>query len=300
MTPKEKRKKSLSQTENHTAEDTLSQLPISVVILTQNEERNLPDCLRSVIGKVADIHVLDSGSTDGTVTVARSFGVQVHVHPFAGFGQQRNWAIDNVPHSHPWILHLDADERMTPALEAELRQILVKAPSEAGFFIANQLMLGGHWLRYSSGYPVFQVRLFHRDRLRFKDHGHGQKEVTDGVLGYLKSAYLHEAYGKGLDDWFTKHARYARREAELVWAERSEIFSILRGIVSGDHVTRRRAVKTLSYRLPFRPTLRLLHLLVVNRGLLDGRAGVVYARMMAAYEAMVSTHLARLKAGLNV
>lgn len=275
-------------------------LPLTLIILTQDEEKNLPECLRSVIGRVDDIHVLDSGSTDGTVALAHGFGVPVHVHPFSGFGQQRNWAIDNIPHAHRWVLHLDADERMTPDLEAELRQLLAADLSEAGFYVPSKLMLDGRWLRHSSGYPVYQVRLFHRDRLRFKDHGHGQQEVTDGVLGYLKSAYLHEAYGKGLDDWFAKHARYARREAELVWADRSDILTILGRVLGGDRVTRRRALKSLAYRLPFRPTLRLLHLLVINRGLLDGRAGIVYARMMAAYEAMVGTHLARLRAGVDL
>ncbi len=137
-------------------------LPLTLVILTQDEEKNLPECLRSVIGRVADIHVLDSGSTDGTVALARGFGVPVHVHPFAGFGQQRNWAIDNIPHAHRWVLHLDADERMTPDLEAELRRLLTADPSEAGFYVPSKLMLDGRWLRHSSGYPVYQVRLFDR------------------------------------------------------------------------------------------------------------------------------------------
>lgn len=275
-------------------------LPLTVVILTQDEEQNLPECLRSLAGAVTDVHVLDSGSTDGTLDVAKAFGVTIHQHAFAGFGQQRNWAIANIPHAHPWVLHLDADERLTPALADELQALLARDPAEAGFYVPSKLMLDGRWLRYSSGYPVYQVRLFHRERLRFKDHGHGQQEVTDGTLGYLRCAYLHEAYGKGLDDWFTKHARYARREAELIWAEHSGFLSILGRVVGGDRVGRRRALKSLAYRLPFRPTLRLLHLLVINRGLLDGRAGIVYARMMAAYEAMVGTHLARLKAGLSL
>jgi glycosyltransferase involved in cell wall biosynthesis len=275
-------------------------LPLTVVILTQDEEKNLPECLRSVIGRVDDIHVLDSGSTDGTVAVARGFGVPVHVHPFSGFGQQRNWAIDNIPHAHPWVLHLDADERMTPELYAELQSLLASHPVEAGFFVPSKLMLDGRWLKYSSGFPVYQVRLFHRERLRFKDHGHGQQEVTEGTLGYLRSPYLHDAFAKGLDDWFAKHARYARRDAELMWQERRSLFGMLRHILGTDRVARRRALKSLAHSLPFRPALRMLQLLVVNRGLLDGRAGILYARMMAAYEAMVDVQLARLKAELNL
>lgn len=277
-----------------------SALPLTVVVLTYNEERNLPACLRSVVGKVADVHVLDSGSTDGTSAVAREFGVPVHTHRFAGFGQQRNWAIDNIPHAHHWTFHLDADERMTPELCEEIGKLIATDPPEAGFYVASKLIMDGRWLRYSSGYPVYQVRLFHRDRLRFVDHGHGQREVTDGALGYLGNPYVHEAYNKGLDEWFAKHALYARREAELLWRERPGLLSLLGGLFDFDPVQRRRAIKNLACSLPFRPTLRLFQLLVVNRGLLDGRAGIVYARMMATYESMMTTHRARLKSGIRL
>lgn len=275
-------------------------LPLTVVILTHNEEANLPECLRSLASRVSDIHVLDSGSTDGTAEVARHFGVPVYTHPFHGFGQQRNWASDNISHAHDWVLHLDADERMTSALYEELLLLLEYERSEAGFFIASKLMLGGHWLRYSSGFPVYQVRLFHRHRLRFEDHGHGQREVTDGVLGYLCSPYIHEAYTKGLDDWFAKHARYARCEAELLRNDQQSLLTLISRVIGADPVSRRRALKLLAYKLPGRPTLRLLQVLVFNGGLLDGPAGVLYARMMAAYESMLNTHLARLRALIEV
>lgn len=277
-----------------------SLLPITVIILTHNEEQNLPDCLRSVVGRVAEVHVVDSGSTDGTLAVANEFGISVHTHPFAGFGQQRNWAIDNVPYAHRWTFHLDADERMTPELCDEIRKRLDSDPQEAGFFVASKLMLDGRWLRYSSGYPVYQVRLFHRERLRFTDHGHGQREITDGTLGYLDNPYIHDAYRKGLDDWFAKHAVYARREADLLWRERPSLLSLIRGLFASDRVKRRRALKLIAYSLPFRPTLRLFQLLILNRGLLDGGAGIVYAHMTATYESMMSTHRARLKSGVRL
>jgi glycosyltransferase involved in cell wall biosynthesis len=275
-------------------------LPLTVVVLTLNEERNLPSCLQSIIAHVDDVHVLDSGSTDATVQIARKFGVPVHTNRFAGFGQQRNWAIDNIPHRHQWVLHLDADERPTPELLAEMKRLLAGNSTEAGFYIASKLMLDGHWLRYSSGYPVYQVRLFHRDRLRFEDHGHGQREITAGRIGYLQSPYLHEAFSKGLDDWFAKHAHYARREAEQLRHESRGMLQLLIAALSGDAVSRRRAIKALAYKLPGRPLLRLFQLLVINRGVLDGQPGLLYARMMATYEAMISVHLCRLKSRVEV
>jgi hypothetical protein len=189
---------------------------------------------------------------------------------------------------------------MTPELCDKLREGLSRDPEEAGVFVASKLMLAGHWLRYSSGYPVYQVRLFHRELLRFVEHGHGQREFTDGTLGYLRNPYVHEAYNKGRDDWFAKHAQYARCEAELVGKERPGLLSLFCGLLDSDRVRRRRALKTLACSLPFRPTLRMLQLLVVNRGLLDGRAGIVCARRMATYESMMTTHRTRLKSGLRL
>src|SRR6476660_5861652 len=148
-------------------------IPITIVILTQDEELNLAGCLDSVAGACDDIHVVDSGSKDNTIEIAHERGVAVHVHEFSGFGDQRNWSIDNIAHKYEWVFHLDADERFTPELAHEIDLILRRHPTEAGFYVANKLMLGESWLRYSSGYPVYQVRLFHRQRLRFANHGHG-------------------------------------------------------------------------------------------------------------------------------
>src|SRR5689334_718571 len=97
-----------------------SPLPVSVVILTFNEEMNIADCIRSCQGWCDDIHVLDSGSTDHTCDIVRGMGVPVHYNPFQSFGQQRNWAIDNVPCKHPWHFHLDADERVTAPMVEEM------------------------------------------------------------------------------------------------------------------------------------------------------------------------------------
>ena len=277
-----------------------NKLPLTFVILTRNEEHNLPKCLASLMRYANDVHVLDSGSTDSTVAIARAHAVTVHTNPFNGFGRQRNWATDHIPHAHPWAFHLDADERLTSELADELRLLLATDPVEAGFYVPNKLLLGGHWLRYSSGYPVYQVRLFHRDRLRFENHGHGQREVTDGVLGYLNQPYIHDAFAKGLDDWFAKHWRYAKAEAETLFADRRSLAETVSHAMTGDTVRRRRAIKSLAYRLPGRVFLRWFHSLILNRGVLDGPAGWTYARMLAAYESMVTVHLSRLKNGIDL
>lgn len=273
------------------------QLPVTVIVLAHDEERNIASCLDSLQTAFTDVHVLDSGSTDATVDLAIQAGADVHYHPFTGFGKQRNWAIDNIPHKFEWSLHLDADERSTPEFESELRKIFAREPTEAGFFVPSKLMLNNCWLRRSSGFPVYQVRLFHREKLRFDDHGHGQREVTSGNLGYMREPYLHFAFSKGLQHWFEKHARYAADEATSVGIGTPNLPDAIKRCFSYDPIIRRRALKQLSFRLPARSLLRQFELLVINRGILDGRAGITYARMMGVYEAMLATYLSAKRDG---
>ncbi len=274
-------------------------LPLTVVILTYNEQSDLPGCLDSLLGVTDDIIVLDSFSTDGTHAVATERGIPVFTHHFSGFGDQRNWAIDHLPHKYSWVLHLDADERLTDAFIDELENVLSRAPEESGFYIPSKLMLGITWLRYSGGYPVYQVRLFHRGRLRFVNHGHGQREVAQGRIGYFKEPYLHFAFTKGLTNWFEKHARYAAAESAEATAVSVSLSSTIRAIAAGSPVERRRGVKQLCYYVPFRGLFRQFYMLIVKRGLLDGKAGIVYARMMAIYESMYDVFVAAEKVGLK-
>jgi glycosyltransferase involved in cell wall biosynthesis len=273
---------------------------LSAVVLTWNEELNIAKCLQSLMDLSDDLVVLDSGSRDRTTSIAAQMGVPVFQNAFTGFGDQRNWAIDNIPHRHDWVLHLDADEQLTPALIHEIRERLETDPAEAGFFISSKLIMGNRWLRFSSGYPVFQVRLFHRRRLRFINHGHGQREKTAGEIGFLREPYLHYAFSKGIQQWFEKHAKYAAAEARQSRSEVSDVLSDFRNCLKFDKTERRRALKRITANIPARSTLRFLELLILKRGLLDGRAGVTYAKMMSTYEAMYSTCCSAIDQGFEV
>lgn len=262
-------------------------VPCSVVILTLNEELNLADCLRS-LGCFDDIHVLDSGSTDATASIASRFGAALAVNRFESFGQQRNWGHDRLPLRHPWVLHLDADERMNPELESEIRDVIAGDTAEfAGFFIAERTLLNGQWLRYAGQYPRYQARLVHRDRMRFIDHGHGQREQSALPFRHLRSPYEHHAFSHGIEHWLCKHVGYAMREAEAAETA-SASWPELVGRVWGSHGTdRRRALKHLAERVPARPFLRWLYVLVICRGVLDGPAGWQYAQMMKVFQEMI-------------
>jgi len=267
--------------------------PVSVVILTLNEEVNIADCLASC-GWSDDVHVLDSGSEDRTVELARAHGAQVHFHPFESFGKQRNWAIDNIPLKHDWVFHLDADERFTPELVKEMKERLERGPSEAGFHVPHKLMLMGRWLKRSGGYPTYQMRLFHKSRMRFKDYGHGQREDTDQAVGVFAEPYLHYAFSKGLYDWLDKHNRYSSLEALEVIGSRREPLR-MRNLFSSDPVKRRRTWKELGYNLPFRPAVRWFVIMFVLGGIFEGRAGYTYAKLVAVYEQMTTLKLRLLK-----
>lgn len=256
----------------------------SVVILTLDEEINVRACIESLRG-IDDIHVLDSGSSDRTCELARESGAKVSVNAFESFGKQRNWAIDNMPLENEWVLHLDADERMTAELLEEIQRLIEKGPEEAGFFVPSKLMFMGRWLRHAGGYPTYQVRLFHTGRLRFTDYGHGQREETEGEVGTLAQPYLHDAFSKGLDDWLGKHNRYSRQEAEQAIREKAEGMR-LGDLFSSDSVARRRTMKRIAYRLPARASLRWWYIYLFQLGFLEGREARTYATLITTYERM--------------
>jgi len=271
-----------------------SDAPVSVVILTLDEAINIRACIESCAW-CNDVHVLDSGSSDGTREIASECGASVWEHPFESFGAQRNWAIDNIPTRHDWIFHLDADERFTPELVEELRELFRSEPDESGFLVPNKLMFMGRWLKRAGGYPTYQMRLFHKGRTRFVDHGHGQREEEGARLGRLREPYLHYNFSKGLDEWFDKHNRYSRKEAEQALVAVEPLGESLGRLFSLDSVRRRRGMKSLSYRLPMRPLLAAIYQHVVKLGVLDGPAGWTYIAMRKTYDQMITIKLAELK-----
>ena len=267
--------------------------PVSVVILTLNEEINIRAAIDSC-DWCDDIHVLDSGSTDRTQEIAREMDCKVHFHPFTSFGEQRNWAIDNIPTKYPWIFHLDADERFTERLVDAIYQRLANEPDEAGFHIPSKTMFMGRWLKRSAGYPTYQMRLFHKERMRFIDYGHGQREDENAMISTIDVPYLHFSFSKGIYDWLDKHNRYSTLEALQV-IQGKEYDWKFKDLLFGNKIQRWRAWKELTYHLPMRSKLRWFAIIFMNGGILEGRAGFAYANLMAIYENMITTKLKVLR-----
>src|SRR3954466_8359910 len=136
--------------------------PVCAIVLTYNEERNLPDCLASLDGWVDQLFVVDSGSTDRTVAIAREAGAIVVEHAFEHYGAQRNWAIDHLPITAPWMLHVDADERITRELRASIAAALANRGAKDeldGFLVSRRTMFMGTWIRHGGHYPAWHLRL---------------------------------------------------------------------------------------------------------------------------------------------
>lgn len=261
--------------------------PVSIVILTLNEEANIAECIRSCMWWCDDIHLLDSGSTDRTQEIAAAMGVTVHVNPFKSFGHQRNWAIDNIPCKHRWHFHLDADERFTPELVAEMLSEIGpdgnKSPHGA-YLVPNKIIFLGKWLKYSGGYPAYQVRLFKPMICRFIDFGHGQREQCRGSVARLVQPYIHLSFSKGLVEWFTKHNKYSTRESDEGILVRAGSKPTLKQFFGDDPVARRRTFKNFSYFLRGRSLWRFLYSYFYRLGFLDGFVGFHYCAMIAMYE----------------
>ncbi len=270
-------------------------MSISILLLTFNEERNLPACLKA-IDWCDDIVVLDSFSTDRTVEIAKKSGAHVYQRQFDDFAGQRNFALANYEFRHEWVFHLDADEIITDALRAEMKRTIDNAKVDA-FRIPSKMIMFGKWLRFSGMYPSYQVRLGRTDVLRFKQVGHGQREDMDAnQVGTLKNPYLHYSFSKGFDDWFNKHNHYSTQEAldGLKILEKKGID--WGGLLSiGVPTRRRRALKDVSVRLPFRPLLRFLYLFILRCGFFDGLAGFTYCLLMSIYEYMIVLKMKELR-----
>ena len=267
---------------------------ISVLVLTLNEENNIARCLSSVAWS-DDVVVLDSGSSDKTVEIAKSMGARVYTRPFDNEASQRLYSIRNIEFKHNWVFNPDADEVATTALVSEmLARVEAGGDGCAAFRVRFRTMFCGKWLRWSSLYPTWVVRLFRPEKLSFSRDINLTYHV-DGDVGYLREHFLHFTFNNGIAAWFDKHNRYSSKEAceVLKSLERGDFgFSHM---LTGGAVERRRILKELSFRFPFRPLLRFFYMYVIRLGFLDGLMGLRYCVMLSIYEYMIDLKVKEIK-----
>ena len=260
---------------------------ITVYILTYNEELDIAACIESAMVS-DDIIVVDSVSSDRTVEIANRYPVRVVEHAFESHGKQRTWMLENISPKYDWVYILEADERMTPELFSECVEATKNTDNLIGYYAAERVMFMGAWIRHSTQYPRYQLRLFRHGKVWFTDYGHTEREVCDGNTGFLKETYPHYTSGKGLSRWIDKHNRYSTDEA------RETLHQLEKGNINWNdlffgktEVERRRALKNLSLRVPGRPIVRFLYMYFILRGCLDGRAGFTWCTLQAFYEYLI-------------
>ena len=267
---------------------------ISVIILTHNEETNIGRCLDSVSWS-DDILVVDSFSEDRTVEISKRCGARVIQRAFDDFSSQRNFASEQGNLKYEWMLHLDADEIVTPELRAELQGAALG--DKDAYRVSSKLIFCGKFLRHAGLFPWYQVRFGRKQALRFKQVGHGQRETLEpSRIGTLKSSLLHLNFSKGLSDWIERHNRYSTAEAQQnVYGYTDDDVPIL-DLLSAETDRRRRAAKRIFRRLPGRPTIRFIYMYLFRGGILDGKIGFTYCRLLAWYEWLIVLKEREIKA----
>ena len=279
--------------------------PLAIVILSYNEEQNLPDCLRSLKGLDCEVFVVDSGSTDRTVQLARLAGAHVEDHPFENYAAQRNWAQQNLPIQSDWILHLDADERLTPELVREIRKALGVRGEEKGadeidgFLLRKRTFFMGRWIRHGGHYPSYHLRLFRKEKGHCEERLYDQHFVVDGKIGKLKNDYL-DVLTSDLNTWTQRHMRWAELEArELLFADNGN--GQVRPSFFGNPIERRRWLRTGLYgRSPLfiRPLLYWIYRYFLRLGFLDGKEGFIFHFLQGFwFRLLVDIKLDELRAG---
>lgn len=244
---------------------------LTAVVLTLNEAEHLPGCLKS-LGWADGILVVDSGSTDRTPEIAAEFGARLVTRAFTNFADQRNWALDLV--TTPWVLFVDADERVPPALAGEIRR--ATAGPCVGYWIPRQNLILGRWVRGGGWWPDYQLRLFKTDRGRY-DPAWPVHEVVriEGPVGRLENPLVHINY-LTVGEIFAKQRRYARLEAIRLY---------------------RQGVRPRPHRFLTFPLREFHRRFVRLGGYRDGWVGLVLAAALAWQALIVLRELGRLGRG---
>lgn len=226
---------------------------LSAIIITKNEAENIRACIESV-NWADEIIVVDSGSTDATVEICRELGALVHLHDWPGFGMQKNRALSYA--HHDWVLSIDADERVTSELRAQLIHAMEDS-NKNGYFIPRLSQFCGRFIRHSGWYPDYVLRLFRRTKGRFSDDTVHERVIVDGNTAKLNSPLLHFSYLNQADVQ-RKTEQYAR-DGALQMLKKGKTATVVDA--------------------PIRAGWAFIRTYLLRRGFLDGTAGFHVAMM---------------------
>jgi len=248
---------------------------LSVFIIALNQEANIGDCLASA-SFADEIVVVDTGSTDRTVELARTYTDRVFKAPWQGFGSTKNYALDQA--RGDWVFSLDTDERVPPALKDEILAVVAADGPLNGYRVPRKNYFGGRWIRHLGWYPDYTLRLFRRGQGRFRDREVHEEVVVAGPVGVLETPLEHYSY-QSVSDYVTRMDRYARLAAQ-------ELAKAGRRPCPGE--------------LVYRPLFSFLHLYFIRRGFLEGATGYTLAILMSRYKFLKYHYLRELARGRDL
>ena len=251
-----------------------------VVVLTHNEERNIADLIQS-LPATWRCGVVDSGSQDRTVDVARELGALVYVNPWRGIAAQRNFAISKLSNQFDWILFVDADERYSHAALTAISKRLEFDDQPDFYYINSWLFMYGRRLDYAPGYPIWHPRLIQPSRVKFEPvwGTYGERVSTGASAEYLDIPYDHFFFEGGISSFFEKHSKRAK---DFVCSGGGDVLSVAR-------TRRQRISDAIPTGLP-RSLLRFLYHYILRLGFLDGRRGLLYSLSYFIFELMIISY----------
>jgi glycosyltransferase involved in cell wall biosynthesis len=273
------------------------QEPPSILILTKDEEINIEACLDS-LSFSDDIVVFDSYSTDRTLELSRKYpNVRIIQRKFDTWSKHSNWALEHITWKHPWVYYSDADERIPPELRDELIRLCnTQGKPEVAYRLKYKNMFMEWWLKNGGIYPVWIIRLFKPDKIRYEMRDVNPHPKPQGPMGDMVHDFIHYSFNKGLIPWFTKHNSYSTMEGtEAAKVVQTSLFTHIRNLRDPNPVVKRRALKNITFYLPFRGIVRFLYMYLVRRGFMDKDAGFQYALMISMYEYWIEVKIKEIK-----
>jgi glycosyltransferase involved in cell wall biosynthesis len=227
-----------------------NKLPISVVIISFDAATIIPACLQSV-AFAQEIVVVDSGSKDETIEIARQFGARVVHHEWHGYGSQKQFAVSQA--AHDWVLCLDTDERVSATLQESI-QVTLKNPIHKAYAMPRCNCFMGRWLKHGEGYPDWNLRLFDRRYARWSDDVVHEKVITTEIVGKLNGDLLHDS-ADDLPTYLNKQNRYTTLQAETLFRKGKQVSAL---------------------QLSLSPVARFIKFYALKLGFLDGVPGLVH------------------------